>query len=193
MNDPYFARKVVFIAGVASISACLQIFADYFIYWRPDLLEQFWRLWTGHWVHVGWTHYLLNMLAFACFPFIFPHVRILHLAALLVVLPVCISLSFYYIFPDIEAYAGLSGVLHGAYVTVALIHLSYAHERKFAAVVLGLIVLKLIWENTIGNTGTAELIGSPVLVEAHLLGAIWGMVFGLLYFPFHYRIVTSKS
>lgn len=193
MNDPYFARKVVFIAGVASISACLQIFADYFIYWRPDLLEQFGRLWTAHWVHVGWIHYLLNMLAFACFPFIFPHVRIWHLAALLVVLPVCISLSFYYIFPDIEAYAGLSGVLHGAYVAVALIHLSYTHERKFAALVLGLIVLKLIWENTVGNTGTAELIGSPVLVEAHLLGAFWGMVFGLLYFPFHYRIVTSKS
>ncbi|TCB80934.1 rhombosortase [Acinetobacter sp. ANC 4173] len=193
MNDPYFARKVVFIAGVASISACLQIFADYFIYWRPDLLEQFWRLWTGHWVHVGWIHYLLNMLAFACFPFIFPHVRIWHLAALLVVLSVCISLSFYYIFPDIEAYAGLSGVLHGAYVAVALIHLSYTYERKFAALVLGLIVLKLIWENTVGNTGTAELIGSPVLVEAHLLGAFWGMVFGLLYFLFHYRIVTSKS
>ena len=193
MNDPYFARKVLFIAGVVSISACLQIFSDYFIYWRPDLLEQFWRLWTGHWVHVGWIHYLLNMLAFACFPFIFPHVRIWHLAVLLVVLPVCISLSFYYVFPDIEAYAGLSGVLHGAYVAVALVHLSYAHERKFAAVVLGLIALKLIWENTIGNTGTAELIGSPVLVEAHLLGALWGMALALLYYPLHRRFIVSHS
>ena len=193
MNDPYVARKVLLIAGVASISACLQIFADYFIYWRPDLLAQFWRLWTAHWVHVGWIHYLLNMLAFACMPFIFPHVRVWQFAALLLVLPVCISLSFYFGFPHIEAYAGLSGVLHGAYVAVALIHLSYAHERKFAAGVLGLIVLKLIWENTLGNTGTAELIGSPVLVEAHLLGAIWGMLLAAVYFPFHLRLLKPNS
>ncbi|QDK96605.1 rhombosortase [Acinetobacter tandoii] len=193
MNDPYVARKVLFIAVVASISASLQIFADYFIYWRPDLLAQFWRLWTAHWVHVGWIHYLLNMLAFACLPFIFPHVRVWKFAALLLLLPVCISLSFYYGFPDIEAYAGLSGVLHGAYVAVALVHLSYAHERKFAAGVLGLIVLKLIWENTLGNTSTAELIGSPVLVEAHLLGAIWGMLLAALYFPFHLRVLKPNS
>ena len=193
MNDPYVARKVLLIAGVASISACLQIFADYFIYWRPDLLAQFWRLWTAHWVHVGWIHYLLNMLAFACMPFIFPHVRVWQFVALLLVLPVCISLSFYFGFPHIEAYAGLSGVLHGAYVAVALIHLSYAHERKFAAGVLGLIVLKLIWENTVGNTRTAELIGSPVLVEAHLLGAIWGALFAVIYFPFYLRVLKSNS
>ena len=114
-------------------------------------------------------------------------------SALLFLLPVCISLSFYYGFPDIEAYAGLSGVLHGAYVAVALVHLSYAHERKFAAGVLGLIVLKLIWENTLGNTSTAELIGSPVLVEAHLLGAIWGMLLAVVYFPFHLRLLKPNS
>ena len=72
--------------------------------------------------------------------------------------------------PNIEAYAGLSGVLHGAYVAVACVHLQYKRERGFAALVLFLILAKLVWENTIGNSGTAELIGSPVLVEAHLLG-----------------------
>ncbi len=43
-------------------------------------------------------------------------------------------------------------------------------ERGFATLVLLLILSKLIWENTVGSLGTAELIGSPVLVEAHLLG-----------------------
>ena len=32
-----------------------------------------------------------------------------------------------------------------------------------------------------GSVGTAELIGSPVLVEAHLLGVIWGVVIAIIY------------
>ena len=35
--------------------------------------------------------------------------------------------------------------------------------------------------NCYGGSTTAELIGSPVLVEAHLLGVIWGIVIAALY------------
>lgn len=181
MKDPFLMRKIVFIAIAVSFSACLQVFSDAFIYWQADLLHQFWRLWTAHWVHVGWIHYVLNMLAFACLPFIFPRVKVWHFVALLLLLPPLISLSFYYGVPEIEAYAGLSGVLHGAYVAVAGVHLLDKKERNFAALVLFLILAKLIWENTIGSVGTAELIGSPVLVEAHLLGVIWGVMIAIIY------------
>ncbi len=100
MKDPFLMRKIVFIAIAVSFSACLQVFSDAFIYWKADLLQQFWRLWTAHWVHVGWIHYLLNMLAFACLPFIFPRVKVWHFVALLLLLPLLISLSFYYVFPE---------------------------------------------------------------------------------------------
>lgn len=181
MKDPFLMRKIVFIAIAVSFSACLQVFSDAFIYWQADLLHQFWRLWTAHWVHVGWIHYVLNMLAFACLPFIFPRVKVWHFVALLLLLPPLISLSFYYGFPEIEAYAGLSGVLHGAYAAVASVHVLDKKERNFAALVLFLLLAKLIWENTIGSVGTAELIGSPVLVEAHLLGVIWGVMIAIIY------------
>jgi rhomboid family GlyGly-CTERM serine protease len=186
MKDPFLMRKIVFIAIAVSFSACLQVFSDAFIYWQADLLHQFWRLWTAHWVHVGWIHYVLNMLAFACLPFIFPRVKVWHFVALLLLLPPLISLSFYYGFPEIEAYAGLSGVLHGAYVAVAGVHLLDKKERNFAALVLFLLLAKLIWENTIGSVGTAELIGSPVLVEAHLLGVIWGVMIAIVYILWFY-------
>ena len=186
MKDQFLMRRIVFIAIVVSFSACLEVFVDSFVYWQAGLFEEFWRLWTGHWVHVGWIHYVLNMLAFACLPFIFPRVKVWHFAALLVLLPLFISLCFYYFFPDIEAYAGLSGVLHGAYVAVACVHLLYKKERNFATFVLLLILAKLIWENTIGSVGTAELIGSPVLVEAHLLGVIGGVVIAMLYILWDY-------
>jgi len=134
-----------------------------------------------HWVHVGWIHFALNMLAFMCLPFIFPRVRVWHFVALLLILPPLISLSFYYFLADIEAYAGLSGVLHGMFTAIAIVHLLYRKERMFASLVLFLILGKLIWENTLGASATAELIGSPVLVEAHLLGVIWGIVIAAMY------------
>ena len=181
MKDQIWIGKVILIAVCISISACLQVFADQFIYWRPSLLTEFWRLWTAHWVHVGWMHFFLNMLAFSFLPFIFPHARNWHLCALLLVLPPFISLAFYFYLPYIEAYAGLSGVLHGLYTAVSLVYLQYPQERKFAILVLVLITMKIVWENTFGQTGTAQLIGSPVLTEAHLIGAIGGLFCGLGY------------
>ncbi|WP_180039486.1 rhombosortase [Acinetobacter sp. YH12218] len=181
MKLQFLIPKIVFLAVFVSICASLQVFKDYFIYWQDDLFHDFWRLWTAHWVHVGWIHFALNMLAFICLPFIFPRVSIWHFVAILLILSPLISLSFYFFLSDIEAYAGLSGVLHGAYVAVACVHLMYKRERNFAAFVLLLILAKLVWENTMGNTGTAELIGSPVLVEAHLLGVIWGIIIALFY------------
>ena len=176
MKDQFFLQKIIFLASFASLSACLQIFSNIFVYWQPSLLHEFWRLWTGHWVHVGWIHYFLNIFAFICLPFIFPRVRIWQFIIILLFLSPLISLSFFYLLPNIEAYAGLSGVLHGAYVCIAITHIVYARDRGFASFVLVIILAKLFWENTFGSQGTAELIGSPVLVEAHLLGVIWGML-----------------
>jgi membrane associated rhomboid family serine protease len=105
MQDQFLYRKIILIAFVVSISACLQIFKDQFIYWRVDIFPEIWRLWTAHWVHVGWIHFALNMLAFMCLPFIFPRARVWHFVALLLILPPLISLSFYYFLADIEAYA----------------------------------------------------------------------------------------
>ena len=188
MKDQFLIRKIVFLAVIASISACMQVFKDAFIYWQDGLLTEFWRLWTAHWVHVGWMHYFLNIAAFICLPFIFPRVSIWHFTALLLLLPPLISLSFYWFLPDIEAYAGLSGVLHGTYAAVACVHLMYKRERNFAAFVLLLILAKLVWENTAGSMDTAQLIGSPVLVEAHLLGVIWGIVLAGVYLAGSYFI-----
>jgi rhomboid family GlyGly-CTERM serine protease len=122
------------------------------------------------------------MLAFICLPFIFPRLKNRYLLVLIIFLPLSISLSFYFIFPSIQAYAGFSGVLHGIYVAVALLYLQFAKERKFALLILGVILLKIISENSFAPSQTAALIGSPVLTEAHLLGAIWGCVFALLFY-----------
>lgn len=181
MKDQFIIQKIIFIAACLSLSASLQVFVDFFIYWQATLFQEPWRIWTGHWVHVGWMHYLLNMAAFACLPFIFYRTKVWHFLVLLLLLPPMISLCFYFYLPNIEAYAGLSGVLHGIYVCIAVIHLFYKRDRGFATIILLLILSKLVWENTLGNSDTAELIGSPVLTEAHLLGIIAGVILAMAY------------
>lgn len=169
-----FKKTLLMLAMCISISACLQVFQQYFIYWRFSFFTEPWRWWTGHWVHVGWIHFLLNMLAFICLPFIFPMIRKRFLIFLLLILPPCISFSFYLIYPEVQAYAGLSGLLHGLYVACALACLQLKKERKFSILVLILVLAKIAWENSFGSLQTAALIGSPVLVEAHLMGVIMG-------------------
>ena len=85
-----------------------------------------------------------------------------------------LSSSFFFIYPEVQAYAGLSGVLHGLYVACALACLQLKKERKFSILVLVLVFAKIAWENSFGSLQTATLIGSPVLVEAHLMGVIIG-------------------
>ncbi|EPF80722.1 rhombosortase [Acinetobacter rudis] len=177
MQEIELKKKSALIASSMLISASLQVFQPYFIYWRYDLWVEPWRIWTAHWVHVGWIHYLLNMLAFICLPFIFPRFKNRYLLSLILFLPMAISLSFYFIYPSIQAYAGFSGVLHGIYVAVALLYLQFAKERKFALLILALVLIKLVGENIFAPSQTAALIGSPVLTEAHVLGAVWGAVF----------------
>lgn len=186
MKDTFLIKKIIFLAASMSLSACLQIFQPLFIYWRYSFFSEPWRCWTGHWVHVGWIHFVLNMLAFLCLPFIFPLVKVRHLVAILLILPPIMSICFYYFYPHVEAYAGLSGVLHGLYIACAIFYLQFQAERKFAVFVLFLVCAKIVWENTFGSLKTAELIGSPVLVEAHLLGAMLGAILAGLYLGYRF-------
>ncbi len=181
MQQQSIKSKLLLIVVCCLFSAFLQLFQADFIYQKSKLFIEFWRLWTGHWVHVGWIHLLLNMLAFACLPFIFPQIKNKTYLILLIVLPPLISLSFYVLYPNIEGYAGLSGVLHGLYAFSAIVYLTQKDEGKFAILVLLLLGAKLWWEQHFGQIGTAKLIGTPVLVEAHLWGAIWASILAVSY------------
>lgn len=192
MKDQALVKKILFIAICMSFSACLQVFQTYFIYWHPIFFEDIWRWWTAHWVHVGWIHYALNMLAFACLPFIFPHFKNRYAISLLILLPPLISLSFYFSIPQVEAYAGLSGVLHGLYGAAAIYFLQFNSERKFALLVISLALAKILWENFMGSLQTSQLIGSPVLIEAHWIGLVWGIILALCYMLYE-KLVIHKN
>lgn len=175
----HIQHNLIFLAICTAITIFLQIFSSYFIYFVPELPQQFWRFWTGHWVHVSWIHWLFNWIAFACIPFIFFRHQIREFSSMLLIFPIMISLMFYAFFGDVVAYAGLSGVLHAMYVALALLSLQHLKDRWFALMVLLIVMAKVIWEQLYGDVGTAAMIGSEVLVDAHLVGVWCGVSYAL--------------
>jgi rhomboid family GlyGly-CTERM serine protease len=75
--------------------------------------------------------------------------------------------------PAVEWYVGLSGVLHGLFLAGALAGL--ASGRRDALLLFVALVVKLAWEQLAGPLpGSAAAAGGPVVVDAHLYGAIAG-------------------
>ncbi len=72
-------------------------------------------------------------------------------------------------------------MLHGAYASMACVHLLYKRELTLCCICTVINFVKIGLGNSFGGMGTAQLIGSPVLVEAHLLGVIWGIVLAVIY------------
>ena len=168
------------ILGVGLICGLLQLDMNTFIYQRDLMTGEPWRWWTAHWVHVGWRHYALNMLAFLSLPFIFPQLQRQTLLLSLLVLPPFLSAGLYGLLPAVQAYAGLSGILHGIFVVAAIESLFIQRERKFAILVLVCIALKIGFEKWMGYSETAQLIQAPVLIESHQIGVLTGIIFILL-------------
>lgn len=148
--------------------------------WERDLVAaEPWRLLTGQLVHLGWVHLGLNLaglgLAWAWFGGVLQGRG--GLAACLAS-GVAVVLGLTFATPALHWYAGLSGVLHGLVAAGALA--SLRRRPGVASAVLALLAAKLAAEMLgQGSAGTARLIGGPVVVAAHLYGALGGAAFGL--------------
>lgn len=148
-------------------------------YERAAVLRgQYWRLLTGHLVHGSGQHLLLNAVGLGLIGALFP--REYSLRAWLLILAssvVVIDLGFVFLEPQLQWYVGLSGVLHGALAAGAIGW--WRHESKALALALtAVLVGKLAWEQW---QGALPLSGDlPVVVDAHLYGAIGGALAGSL-------------
>ncbi|HKR35644.1 MAG TPA: rhombosortase [Steroidobacteraceae bacterium] len=148
-------------------------------YERAAVLQgQYWRLLTGHLVHGSGQHVLLNAVGLGLIAALFP--REYSLRGWLLILAssvVTIDLGFVLLEPQLQWYVGLSGVLHGALAAGALGW--WRHESRGLALALsGVLIGKLAWEQW---HGALPLSGDmPVVVDAHLYGAIGGALAGAL-------------
>jgi rhomboid family GlyGly-CTERM serine protease len=161
-------------------------------YEREAVLQgEYWRLITGHLVHGGTQHLLLNGAGLGLIAALFPQDyswRAWLLIALFSLLAIDVAFVFYE--PQLLWYVGLSGVLHGALAAGALAW--WRHESKpLAAVLSAVFVAKLAWEQW---HGALPLSGDlPVVVDAHLYGALGGTLAAALVWLRAHTQVAAES
>lgn len=137
---------------------------------------QLWRLISGHVVHLGASHMLLNLIAFTVLKLLFEGllrpVQWLSITALSVL---GIDVGLLTLSTGVDWYVGLSGVLHGIAAGGALELARDSRLTSFA--LLAAIVAKLAFEQLYGPMPFSAISsGGPVVVDAHLYGAIGGAV-----------------
>ena len=162
-------------------------------YEREAVLQgEYWRLMTGHLVHGGTQHLILNAAGLGLIAALFRHDGYSWRAWLLIALFSLASIDVALVFwePQVTWYVGLSGVLHGALAAGAVAW--WRHEPKPLALLLSAILLgKLAWEQW---QGALPLSGDlPVIVDAHLYGALGGALAGFILWVQAHRQVAVKS
>lgn len=161
------------------VSFMLQAF-DLIDRWRFDrgLVEQgdVWLLLTGHIVHLNWSHWLLNMAGLGIVAFFFSsHASFKQWLSVVIVSSFVIAAGIWWWITDINSYVGLSGVLHGLFLYGALREIRFYPISGYVLFVA--LTGKLAWEFFNGALpGSEDMTGGRVLTEAHLLGAIGGLL-----------------
>ncbi len=161
---------------------------DLFRYEARSITDlEFWRLFTGHWVHANWIHFLMNMAGFLlCIALTGVTWSLWQWSWRIVVLSAGISLVFYLVQNNISWYVGFSGVLFGLYVLAA--YASLREQTVMSVILLVIISLKISLEQWSSVTITSSgLIGIPVLVDAHLYGVL--VAASLIIVQTGYRII----
>ena len=141
---------------------------------------ELWRLFSGHFVHLGGMHLLLNAAGLLLVwtlvgdAFSTRHWLIIATCSLL-----SMDLGFWFLLPWLEWYVGLSGLLHGLMAAGVA---GLWHERRIEALAIAAILVgKLGYEIALGSLpGSAAIAGGAVITEAHLLGGIGGFLAGVL-------------
>ena len=144
------------------------------------LAGQLWRVLTGHLVHLGGSHLAMNLVGLALIWMLFG--RLMSTSAWLATLlssALAVSLGLLVFNPGLTWYVGLSGVLHGMFLAGAILSIVSGYRAEI--LLLGFIIAKLAWEQWVGPLpGSAEVAGGDVVVDAHLYGAIAGVIAALV-------------
>ncbi|MDH5472233.1 MAG: rhombosortase [Gammaproteobacteria bacterium] len=151
------------------------------------LIQQgdYWLMLSGHFVHLNWHHLWLNLAGLALVMVFFGrYCSMLAWSIIILLSAISVSLGLYWFNQDMFWYVGLSGVLHGLFVVGAW--REYAVFAKSGLVLMLLIAGKLLWEQLAGPLpGSESMTGGHVAVDAHLYGAIGGLIFLLLHQVIH--------
>ena len=179
-------RHLVLIALLA-VMLLLQSMHDslgsWFEYQRAAILDgEVWRLISGHFTHINWSHLLLNLAGLALIWVLgFGRLGIIRQLYAIFFCSLAISCALLVFNTDIAWYQGFSGVLHGLFAVIAA---QYLTDHKYFSLLLFLsLAIKIAHEQLVGRMPWhQEFTDFLVVADAHLYGAIAGLVIAVMYF-----------
>ena len=180
-NTRYSLKVLLLPISLTVCVTLVMMFGSGLIDWlrfdRSAILHgQLWRLLTAHLTHLGWSHLTMNVAGLWLIWLLFG--KALSTPYWLVVLlgsALGVGLGLLAFNSDILWYVGLSGVLHGLFVSGCLMDIRNGHRDALLLFIL--IVAKLAWEQVSGPLpGSESTAGGHVVVDAHLYGALSGVV-----------------
>lgn len=194
-------RFWVLFVGFIAVMILIELMGDPVNSWlrydREQILAgQVWRLFTGHLVHLGWEHLLLNLAGLVLTYLVF--YRYLAdgqgvFAVFFIALGVSAGLLLFN--PGLAWFVGLSGLLHGLLMFAALLAVfdKTNANRKFYIIFIILILIKIGYEQVIGPMPTSAVLKNyKIISDAHLYGAVSGVVLYIFTFLFRYYLMQIK-
>jgi len=166
---------------IIGIAAVLAVYGDSGREWlrfdRAAIMSgEYWRFVSGHLVHLGLSHLMLNAAGFLLIWFLISaHFDPRLWLVITVSVIIGIDLGFWFLEPDLQWYVGLSGLLHGllAAGVVGGIRSGRVDVWVLGAALIG----KLAYEQMLGPLpGSEESSGGAVIVAAHAYGALAGAI-----------------
>jgi rhomboid family GlyGly-CTERM serine protease len=166
------------------VAALLAVAGD----WGRELLRydriaisegEVWRLLSGHFVHLGWSHFLLNGAGMLLiFYLVAGRFTTLQWLIVSIVAITGIDIGFWIWQPQLLWYVGLSGLLHGLLAAGAVDGVRTGQLDYW--LIAAFLLVKLTYEQLVGPLpGSQGTTGGNVVVAAHLYGAISGVLIGV--------------
>jgi rhomboid family GlyGly-CTERM serine protease len=169
------------LAATSTVLQTLPFAMDWLPYERVAIGEgEWWRLLTGNLIHLGWGHLGLNVAGLLAIGWLFAEdYTVTDWGFIFLLSGFTTSIGLYLFTPEIAWCVGLSGALHGLFAAGAIAWL-------FDSVAAGAWLLaggaaKIAYEQMFGAMPmSAETIGGGVVTDAHLWGAIGGVIGGIM-------------
>ena len=141
---------------------------------------EWWRLFSGNFVHLGYWHLLLNVLSLALLMLLCPErLSVAEWLRRLLVIGTGMSVCLYYFAPEVRTYVGLSGLVYGLFALG--LGRQALRRDEIAVACLVFLAARVTWELVIGAPASeTELIGGGVVAKSHLYGICSALVYALL-------------
>lgn len=174
--QPYY-----FVIAWIGFTAILQWLGKGYFRYDSDITSslELWRLLTGHWVHLNWTHWLLNSLGFVLLVALLRvRWRLSYWIKVIIIHSLLISIAMLLLNPQLNWYVGFSGALYGLFMLAAIINIK--KDKLMSVLIIAIISLKIGTEQFYGSTvSTEKLLGAPVIIDAHAYGFLVGTLLGV--------------